>query len=83
MQSKRAIALRYEKQTDAAPRIVAKGAGAVADAIIATASQHEVPVLENLPLVDALMTLQLDAVIPEDLFEAVAAILAFVYRKNA
>lgn len=83
MKSKRAVALHYEKQTDAAPRVVAKGADAVAEAILASARQHDVPILQNEALIQSLMALQLDAVIPEDLYEVVAAILAFIYKQKS
>ncbi|WAH35439.1 EscU/YscU/HrcU family type III secretion system export apparatus switch protein [Alicyclobacillus dauci] len=80
MTTRRAVALRYEKQREEAPRIVAKGAGEVADAIIRTASSHEVPVMENKELVDALISLEIDSVIPAELYQAVAEVLAYVYQ---
>lgn len=80
MTTRRAIALRYEQQQEEAPRIVAKGAGEVADAIIRSASSHEVPVMENRELVDALISLEIDSVIPAELYQAVAEVLAYVYQ---
>lgn len=80
MPSKKVIALRYEKQRDAAPRIVARGAGDVAEAILRSASQHDVPIVQNEPLVGALLNLEIGSVIPEDLYTAVAEVLAYVYR---
>lgn len=80
MPSKKVIALRYEKQRDAAPRIVARGAGDVAEAILRSANQHHVPVVQNEPLVGALLNLEIGSVIPEDLYTAVAEVLAYVYR---
>jgi flagellar biosynthesis protein len=79
MQSKKAIALRYEKQRDAAPRIIAKGAGDVAQAILRSAENHDVPVMQNESLVGALLNLELGSVIPEELYRAVAEVLAYVY----
>jgi flagellar biosynthesis protein len=80
MKARRAVALRYERQKEEAPRIVAKGAGQVADAIIQTASNNEVPVMENRELVDALITLEIDSVIPAELYQAVAEVLSYVYQ---
>lgn len=77
---RRAVALRYEKHQEEAPRVVARGAGEVADAIIRTASSHEVPVMENKDLVDALISLEVDSVIPAELYQAVAEVLAYVYQ---
>lgn len=80
MATKRAVALRYEHQKEEAPRIVASGAGDVAQAIIHSASKSDVPVLENKPLVDALIHLEVDSVIPAELYQAVAEVLSYVYQ---
>ncbi|MCL6453502.1 MAG: EscU/YscU/HrcU family type III secretion system export apparatus switch protein [Alicyclobacillus sp.] len=80
MEKQQAVALRYEAQRDQAPRVVARGAGAVADALVDVARRHQVPVLSNAALVSALMDLEVGDVIPEELYAAVAEILAFVYR---
>jgi len=84
MRFKKAVALRYERQLDAAPRVVAKGAGAVAEAIVNSAKAADVRVMEQTPLVDALMHLEVDDVIPQELFEAIAIIFAsLVKNQNA
>jgi flagellar biosynthetic protein FlhB len=76
-----AIALRYERATMAAPKVVAVGAGYVAERIIDTARRHNVPVVENRPLAQALFRIgKLDQEIPTALYQAVAETLAFVYR---
>ncbi|EPZ46304.1 EscU/YscU/HrcU family type III secretion system export apparatus switch protein [Alicyclobacillus acidoterrestris] len=80
MKTRRAVALRYERHREEAPRVVAKGAGEVAEAIIQSASAHDVPVMENQPLVDALIGLEVDSVIPAELYQAVAEVLAYVYQ---
>jgi len=76
----RAVALRYDEQRDAAPRIVAKGAGIVAERIIEVARANGIHVHEDPGLVAALSKLDLEAPIPESLYRAVAEVLAFVYR---
>ncbi|GMA61734.1 EscU/YscU/HrcU family type III secretion system export apparatus switch protein [Alicyclobacillus fastidiosus] len=80
MTTRRAVALRYERQREEAPRIVAKGAGDVAEAIIRSASSNDVPVMENQQLVDALIGLEVDSVIPAEMYQAVAEVLSYVYQ---
>lgn len=80
MSRKRAVALRYRTERDRAPRVVAKGAGPVAEAIVQAAKSNQVEVMENDALVQSLMQLEIDDVIPEELYTAVAEILAYVYR---
>jgi flagellar biosynthetic protein FlhB len=76
-----AIALRYTPGSMAAPVVVAKGEGLVAARIREIATEHGIVIVENKPLAQTLYkTVELGAVIPEDLFQAVAEVLAFVYR---
>ena len=79
----RAVALRYERVKDGAPRVVAKGRGPVAETIIARAREHGVPLHEDASLAAALSALDLEAEIPLELYRAVAEVLAFIYRLNA
>jgi flagellar biosynthetic protein FlhB len=75
-----AVALRYDGSTTA-PEVVAKGADLVAAAIRNLANEHEVPVVSNPPLARALYReVEVGQQIPEGLFQAVAEVLAFVYR---
>lgn len=74
-----AVALSYETGA-AAPRVVAKGRGLVADAIIARAREAGVFVHESPELVGLLMQVDLDAHIPPQLYVAVAELLAWIYR---
>ena len=78
----KAAALRYERTQDAAPRVVAKGRGYMAETIMAVARQHNVPIHEDPNLVAVLEALDLNLEIPSELYRAVAEILAFVYRLN-
>ncbi|HLI64644.1 MAG TPA: EscU/YscU/HrcU family type III secretion system export apparatus switch protein [Terriglobales bacterium] len=76
-----AIALRYEKGTLGAPRVVAKGAGYVARRIVETARRHGVPVVERKPVAQALYkAVQVGQEIPAALYQAIAEVLAYVYR---
>jgi flagellar biosynthesis protein len=74
-----AVALAYAPG-DAAPRVVAKGRGLIADAIIARAREHEVYVHESAEMVSLLMQVDLDDRIPPQLYVAVAELLAWLYR---
>ncbi|HEX8207520.1 MAG TPA: EscU/YscU/HrcU family type III secretion system export apparatus switch protein [Solirubrobacteraceae bacterium] len=76
---RRAAALRYDKGTDAAPKLVAAGAGHVADRILALAKEAGVPVREDAALADALARLQIDLAIPPELYAAVAEALVWAY----
>lgn len=76
-----AVALRYEPRSMRAPVVVAKGAGAVAERITAIARQHTIPVLRNQPLAQALYrNVEVGQEIPVSLYEAVADIIAYVFR---
>jgi len=78
----KAVALKYEKDKDAAPRVVAKGRGFVAQKIIETARAHRVPLHEDQNLIEVLEALDLETEIPQELYRAVAEVLAFIYRLN-
>lgn len=74
-----AVALAYG-QSQGAPRVVAKGRGIIAQAIIERARQHGVYVHESEDLVGLLMQVELDQQIPPQLYLAVAELLAWLYR---
>lgn len=78
----RAVALRYEAEKDSAPKVVAKGAGLLAEKIIALAQRNGVHIHEDPDLVAVLSKLDVEMQIPEDLYRAVAEVLAFVYKVN-
>lgn len=77
--TREAIALAY-RQTDAAPRVVAKGKGLIAEEIIARAREHGVYVHESPELVALLTQVDIDEHIPSQLYLAVAELLAWLYR---
>ena len=79
---KRAVALRYDRAKEGAPRVVAKGQGLVAEKIIAVAREHQVPLHEDPTLAATLSALDLEAEIPPELYRAVAEVLVFIYRMN-
>lgn len=72
-----AVSLQWDGQ--GAPRVTAKGKGDVADHIIELARLHGVPLREDKALVTVLSRLDLDAQIPQQLYVAVAEVIAFAY----
>ena len=78
----KAVALRYDKDKDAAPRVIAKGRGDIAKKIIEIADAHNLPLYEDKNLIQILEALELETEIPPELYRAVAEVLAFVYRLN-
>jgi flagellar biosynthetic protein FlhB len=75
-----AIALSYDENAQAAPKIVAKGTDAVAARIRAVAEEAGVPLVSNPPLARALFKQELDTEIPAEHYQAVAEIIAYVWR---
>ena len=75
-----AVALQYQHGKDAAPRVTAKGHGAVAETIIESAQAHGVAVENNALLAQALSRVELDQHIPRELYRAVAEVIGFVLR---
>ena len=79
-----AVALRYEKGTDNAPVVVAKGENLLARRIKLIAKEHEVPMIENKPVARTLYALgRVGEPIPLQLYQIVAEILAHVYKTHA
>jgi flagellar biosynthetic protein FlhB len=78
-----AIALRYDRKSMKAPRIVAKGSRLNALKIREIAAQHQVPIVENKPLARLMFKYgKVGGEIPAQLYSAVAEVLAYVYRVN-
>lgn len=78
-----AVALKYERNRDKAPMVLAKGSGAFAQRIKALAGEHDVPMVENKPVARMLFKHgRVGQPIPAGLYQAVADILAFVYRTH-
>jgi flagellar biosynthesis protein len=76
----KAAALKYDREERDAPHLVASGSGRIADRIVEVAREAEVPIVEDAALVSALLALDIGEEIPLDLYEAVARVLAFIYK---
>lgn len=75
-----AVALKYVKDDMAAPLVIAKGAGYIAEKIKEIARNHRIPIIEDKPLARALYKLEIDTFIPPELYRAVAKIIAYIYK---
>jgi len=76
-----AIALKYQPENDQAPKVVAKGQNYIALRIKELAQENDVPIVEDPPLAQALYkTVEIDREIPARFFQAVAEVLAYVYK---
>ncbi len=73
------VALKYDRETMSAPQVIAKGADHLALKIREIAREHQVVMVENVPVARALYQLEVGQTIPEEMFTAVAEILAYVY----
>ena len=78
-----AVAIQYDKLVAPAPLVVAKGVDYMAFKIRDIAKEHNIPIVENKPLARSLYKMvEVDRVIPVELYTAVAEVLAYVYNKN-
>ncbi|WP_163101480.1 EscU/YscU/HrcU family type III secretion system export apparatus switch protein [Peribacillus alkalitolerans] len=77
---KSAIALGYESSKDSAPKVLAKGKGKIAENILEIAKENGVTIQEDPSLVELLGKLEINQTIPEELYQAVAEVFAFIYK---
>ncbi len=77
---KKAAALRYDKEKENVPRVVAKGEGRTAENIIKIAELHNLPIRKDEDLVELLSKVELGKEVPEALYKAVAEIFSFIYK---
>jgi flagellar biosynthesis protein len=78
---KKAVALKYNKDDhDYAPKIIAKGSNWLADMIVKIARENDIYIEENKLLSETLMQFEVGSYIPEEMYEIVAQLLAFVYK---
>jgi flagellar biosynthetic protein FlhB len=76
-----AVVLLYDRTVMSAPKVVAKGAGHIAERIKQEARRYGVPIFERPPLARAVFrAVGVDQEIPKILFQAVAEVLAYLYR---
>lgn len=77
---KKAVALTYDREKSAAPVVVAKGKGEVADRIIQIAKENKLPIKKDVDLVELLSKVEIDKEVPSELYKAVAELFSFIYN---
>ena len=77
---KKAVALRFDKTQESAPRVIATGKGESAKNIIKIAKLHDLPIQKNEDLVELLSKVELNKEVPDNLYRAVAEVFAFIYK---
>ncbi len=83
MKERIAAALGYDQTSDAAPKLLAKGKGYVADRIVEVAEQSGAAVYKDERLSRQLQNLELGQSIPESLYDVVAEVLVFISKADA
>lgn len=78
-ESEIAVAIKYNKDEDKAPKVVAKGMNLKAERIKEIAKQFNVPIMKNVALAHALNKVEVGDEIPEELYDAVAEVLNFIF----
>lgn len=79
---KKAASLKYNQDQDPAPIVSAAGKGLVADEIIRVAEENNIPVVEDTSLIEILSELNINEYIPEELYQVVAEVFAFIYQAD-
>ncbi len=83
MKEQKAVALKYDTENPSgAPKVVAKGKGAIAEKIIEKAEEFDVPLFQNAALADSLLNLDIDEQIPPNLYKAVAEVFVWLMQSE-
>ena len=77
---KKADPLGYNRSQDNAPKVLASGAGEIANKIISLAKEHDIQIKEDPDLIEILSKVEVDQEIPPNLYKAVAEIFSFLYK---
>ena len=78
-----AVALKYDREEHGAPQVIAKGERLIAQRIREIATEHDIPIVEDKPLARSLFKMcDVGEFIPDQLYRAVAELLAYIYRLN-
>lgn len=80
LKHKKTVALKYNKNTDQAPKIIATGKGSIAEKIIKKAREENIPIKEDKDIVQVLAELNIGDEIPKELYTVIAEILSFFYK---
>lgn len=77
---KKAVALQYDQEKASVPIVTAKGRGYIAEEILKRAKDANIPIQEDKSLVEILSQLNINERIPEELYQVVAEVFAFIYK---
>jgi flagellar biosynthesis protein len=78
-----AVAIKYDRGRDPAPRVVAKGTGHIAETILSLAREHGIAVRNDAALAEVLAQIELDRQIPVEAYVAVAEVLSYIFGARA
>jgi len=76
----KAVALRYDKEKEKAPRVLARGEGEAAKNIIKVAQLHKLPIKKDADLIELLSKVEIDKEVPQELYKAVAELFSYIYK---
>lgn len=80
--SDKAAALKYDKESGAAPKVIASGKGELAKRIIQKAEEFHIPIFANEALVNSLVDLEVDAQIPSELYQSVVEVFIWLMKNE-
>ena len=78
----KAVALKYDRSSNSAPLVTAKGEGFSAKKIIQIAKEHDVPIQKDEDLVELLSKVEIDKEVPAEMYKAVAEVFSFIYKMS-
>lgn len=78
----KAAALKYDKETQSAPKVLAKGKGELAQKIMQKAKEFDIPLFANETLINSLVDLELDQEIPGELYQAVVEVFIWLMQNE-
>lgn len=82
-QVEQAVALRWDSETMAAPKVVASGRGEIAERILALADEHGVPINQDADILELLAFTEVGDEIPAELYTAIAELLSYLFQLNS
>ncbi len=78
----KAVALKYDKQTQNAPKVIASGKGEIASKIIEKAKEFDISIFQNETLVNSLIDIDLDKEVPPKLYEALVEVFIWLSKQE-
>ena len=80
MKDNKAVALKYDKDVNNAPEVVASGQRYIASNIIKIAKQNNIPIKKDEDMVELLSKIDINKEVPDSMYKAVAEIFSFIYE---